>query len=153
MLLPYLFQVDLISQKAHELSQEGRPVKRLSLIGYSLGGIMQRYVAGKLYTLGWFGPNAGTNTQVPVQSGSRAAATIPAQQSQKSADAEESVTREGQNPKDATGKQSAELVQPVAIVEPVNWVSIATPHLGSWRLPTTWFMRTFNGMVSNLGKS
>jgi hypothetical protein len=32
-------------------------------------------------------------------------------------------------------------------VEPVNFVTIATPHLGSYRLPNTWVDRTFNKMV------
>jgi hypothetical protein len=106
---------------------------------------MQRYVAGKLYTLGWFGPNAGTSKQATMQDGSTKAAVE--QQSQTLAKARQNGISGNPEPQDTASKGSEELVQPVAVVEPVNWVSIATPHLGSWRLPTTWFTRTFNGMV------
>jgi hypothetical protein len=63
-------------------------VTKLSLIGYSLGGLIVRYAAGRLYQEGFFDQ-----------------------------------------------------------VQPMNLVTIATPHLGSWRLPQGWMDRTFNRMV------
>lgn len=36
------------------LEREGRPVEKLSMVGYSLGGLVARYVIGLLYSRGWF---------------------------------------------------------------------------------------------------
>lgn len=75
--------VALVQQLA---AQHG--ASRLSLIGYSLGGLITRYAAGRLAAEGFF-----------------------------------------------------------ERVQPVNFVTIATPHLGSWRLPQRWVDRTFNSLV------
>lgn len=37
-----------------ELEREGRPARKLSIVGYSLGGLVARYVIGLLYSRGWF---------------------------------------------------------------------------------------------------
>jgi hypothetical protein len=44
-----------IVQKSEELSKQGTPVTHLSMVGCSLGGMMVRYAAGKLYYNGYFG--------------------------------------------------------------------------------------------------
>lgn len=66
--------VDAILQRIQQEKQEGRQVVKVSFIGYSLGGLILRYAAGKLLVMGVF------NT-----------------------------------------------------VKPMNFISIATPHLGSFR--------------------
>ncbi len=66
--------VDVCGDRLVELVLQQGQVDKLSLIGYSLGGLMCRYAAGKLLALGYF---------------------------------EET--------------------------EPMNFITIATPHLGSWR--------------------
>ncbi|PFH51814.1 hypothetical protein AMATHDRAFT_58312 [Amanita thiersii Skay4041] len=43
-----------ILSKVKELERLGRPVKRLSITGYSLGGLIGRYVIGILYQQGFF---------------------------------------------------------------------------------------------------
>ncbi|KAG2447611.1 hypothetical protein HYH02_007531 [Chlamydomonas schloesseri] len=73
-----------------ELAKQGKPVTRLSMIGYSMGGLMNRYTAGKLYAEGVF---------------------------------------------DEGG------------VTPVNFITVATPHLGAWRLPVNLLNRAFNYLV------
>ncbi|KAG2423276.1 hypothetical protein HXX76_015425 [Chlamydomonas incerta] len=73
-----------------ELAKEGRPVTRLSMIGYSMGGLINRYTAGKLFAEGLF---------------------------------------------DEGG------------VTPVNFITVATPHLGAWRLPVNIINRAFNYLV------
>lgn len=37
-----------------ELEREGKPIKKLSIVGYSLGGLVARYAIGLLYSRGWF---------------------------------------------------------------------------------------------------
>ncbi|PNW73017.1 hypothetical protein CHLRE_14g615600v5 [Chlamydomonas reinhardtii] len=73
-----------------ELAKDGKPVMRLSMIGYSMGGLMNRYTAGKLFAEGVF---------------------------------------------DEGG------------VTPVNFITVATPHLGAWRLPVNLINRAFNYLV------
>ncbi|KAF6266471.1 putative serine esterase-domain-containing protein [Scenedesmus sp. NREL 46B-D3] len=75
----------LVQETVEEQQQEGARVIKLSLIGYSLGGLICRYAAGKLHVAGLF---------------------------------EE--------------------------VQPANLITIATPHLGSFKEPTTWMARFFN---------
>ena len=38
----------------NELQQAGKTVKKLSVVGYSLGGLVARYAVGILYSRGWF---------------------------------------------------------------------------------------------------
>ncbi|PNG99962.1 hypothetical protein TSOC_014241, partial [Tetrabaena socialis] len=80
----------LVRRTLDSLAAEGRPVRQLSFVGYSMGGLITRYVAGKLFAEGLF--DAGR-------------------------------------------------------VVPLNFVTIATPHLGAWRMPSTWLNRAFNYMV------
>ncbi|WIA15380.1 hypothetical protein OEZ85_002042 [Tetradesmus obliquus] len=77
-----------VQETVEQQQQEGAKVVKLSLIGYSLGGLICRYAAGKLYVAGLF---------------------------------EE--------------------------VAPVNLITIATPHLGSFKEPTSWLARFFNSNV------
>ncbi|EFJ53038.1 hypothetical protein VOLCADRAFT_85900 [Volvox carteri f. nagariensis] len=58
------------------------------MIGYSMGGLIIRYVAGKLYAEGVF-----------------------------------------------------------SRIRAVNFITVATPHLGAWRMPSSWYNRAFNYMV------
>lgn len=37
-----------------DLEQEGSPVEKLSIVGYSFGGLVARYAIGLLYSNGWF---------------------------------------------------------------------------------------------------
>jgi hypothetical protein len=83
--------VDVCGDRLVELVKsitETENVTKLSLIGYSLGGLIVRYAAGRLDQEGFFDK-----------------------------------------------------------VQPMNLATIATPHLGSWRLPQSWLDRTFNRMV------
>eukprot|EP00160_Parvularia_atlantis_P019218 Unigene7438_Nuclearia_a/m.22880 Unigene7438_Nuclearia_a/g.22880 ORF Unigene7438_Nuclearia_a/g.22880 Unigene7438_Nuclearia_a/m.22880 type:complete len:448 (+) Unigene7438_Nuclearia_a:60-1403(+) len=68
---------------------EGRPVTHLSLVGYSMGGLVARYVAGRLHQLGT-----------------------------------------------------------LDTIEPVNFVTIAAPHLGIRRMPGYVFNHVFNWVSS-----
>jgi len=43
-----------IEERIQELARDGRPVTKLSLIGYSLGGLIARYAIGLLYSKGVF---------------------------------------------------------------------------------------------------
>ncbi|GIL78881.1 hypothetical protein Vretimale_124 [Volvox reticuliferus] len=78
----------LVQKTMQSLTTAGSPVSAISMIGYSMGGLILRYVAGKLYAEGVF----------------------------------DSIT-------------------------PVNFITVATPHLGAWRMPSNWFNRAFNYMV------
>lgn len=49
-----------VLQLVDELKQQGNPVKKFSIVGYSLGGLIARYVVGLLYNDGLF------NTVEPV---------------------------------------------------------------------------------------
>lgn len=39
---------------AEQHEQDGTPIRRLSIVGYSLGGLVARYVIGLLFSRGWF---------------------------------------------------------------------------------------------------
>ncbi|KAL6748118.1 putative serine esterase-domain-containing protein [Haematococcus lacustris] len=144
---------------AAELAEGGRPVRRLSLVGYSLGGVIMRYVAGKLSRRGWFaparcpaaaeqlpapgpGPRPTADMSVGGGAASGAGGSGPAGGREGSGADGGSGAREERG-----GGGEAEQQQPVAEVEAVNWVSVACPHLGCWRLPTSWWARTFNAWV------
>jgi len=43
-----------IESKIEELEKTGRKITKLSIIGYSLGGLVARYTIGVLYSNGWF---------------------------------------------------------------------------------------------------
>ena len=122
-------QVDAISERAYELAEEGRPVVKLSLIGYSLGGIMQRYVAGKLYSLRWFGP-AQPKAPPPQPPRSELQPLIAAREEKQAASATCKSPAAAAAAHDVPGelRLAHRLAQPVAIVEPVQWVSVATPR-------------------------
>jgi hypothetical protein len=72
----------LILTTTESLSKAGSSVHAISLIGYSMGGLVTRYVAGKLFAEGFFNR-----------------------------------------------------------VAPINFITVATPHLGAWRMPSSWYNR------------
>ncbi|GLI66034.1 hypothetical protein VaNZ11_009741 [Volvox africanus] len=78
----------LIQKTMQSLASAGSPVSAISMIGYSMGGLILRYVAGKLY-------------------------------------AEGLLNR----------------------IIPMNFITVATPHLGAWKMPSSWYNRAFNYMV------
>ncbi|KAG2490544.1 hypothetical protein HYH03_010938 [Edaphochlamys debaryana] len=94
--------IDVCGDRLHALvlktidtlnAQDGKRVHAISFVGYSLGGLINRWVAGKLLAEGVFdraGPDA---------------------------------------------------------IRPVNFLTVATPHLGAWRQPINWYNRAFNYMV------
>jgi hypothetical protein len=43
-----------IEHKLEELAQQGQHIKKISVIGYSLGGLVARYAVGLLHSKGWF---------------------------------------------------------------------------------------------------
>lgn len=43
-----------VEAKIKELEQDGKKITKLSIIGYSLGGLLARYAIGLLYANGWF---------------------------------------------------------------------------------------------------
>jgi len=43
-----------IEEEIQQLEQNGTPVKKISVMGYSLGGLVARYAIGLLYHKGWF---------------------------------------------------------------------------------------------------
>jgi len=43
-----------IEQKLEELAAQGQRIKKISVIGYSLGGLVARYAIGLLHSKGWF---------------------------------------------------------------------------------------------------
>lgn len=43
-----------IEETLEELSRRGQKIKKLSIVGYSLGGLVSRYAIGLLYSKGWF---------------------------------------------------------------------------------------------------
>ncbi|KAI9843837.1 MAG: hypothetical protein M1837_006098 [Sclerophora amabilis] len=43
-----------VEDRLEELAKDGHEVKKLSIVGYSLGGLVARYVIGILYSKGWF---------------------------------------------------------------------------------------------------
>ena len=43
-----------IENKIKELEASGREIKKLSIVGYSLGGLLARYAIGLLFSNGWF---------------------------------------------------------------------------------------------------
>ncbi|KAL8858259.1 MAG: hypothetical protein Q9178_005271 [Gyalolechia marmorata] len=43
-----------IEELLEELIQAGTPIAKLSIVGYSLGGLIARYAIGLLYSKGWF---------------------------------------------------------------------------------------------------
>ena len=43
-----------IEEQLEELAHEGYHIKKLSMVGYSLGGLVARYAVGLLYHKGWF---------------------------------------------------------------------------------------------------
>lgn len=43
-----------IEQTLEELDQRGEKIKKISIIGYSLGGLVARYTVGLLHSRGWF---------------------------------------------------------------------------------------------------
>ena len=42
-----------IEDRLEELSRAGNSIKKISIIGYSLGGLVARYAIGLLYSKGW----------------------------------------------------------------------------------------------------
>lgn len=43
-----------IEERLEELAREGHDIKRISIVGYSLGGLIARYAIGLLYSKGVF---------------------------------------------------------------------------------------------------
>lgn len=43
-----------IEDALHELARDGYQIKKLSIVGYSLGGLVARYALGLLHSRGWF---------------------------------------------------------------------------------------------------
>lgn len=43
-----------VEDTLEELEREGKAIKKLSVVGYSLGGLVARYTIGLLYSKGWF---------------------------------------------------------------------------------------------------
>lgn len=43
-----------IEETLEELQRQGQDIKKISIIGYSLGGLVARYAAGLLFSKGWF---------------------------------------------------------------------------------------------------
>ena len=43
-----------IEEKLQELAHDGHDIKKLSMVGYSLGGLIARYAIGLLHSKGWF---------------------------------------------------------------------------------------------------
>ncbi|KAI4245607.1 MAG: hypothetical protein L6R40_002408 [Gallowayella cf. fulva] len=43
-----------IEELLQELTKDGAPIEKLSIVGYSLGGLIARYAIGLLYSKGWF---------------------------------------------------------------------------------------------------
>ena len=43
-----------IEETLEDLARNGQEVRKLSVIGYSLGGLVARYAIGLLYSKGWF---------------------------------------------------------------------------------------------------
>lgn len=43
-----------VEDTLEKLKQEGKEITKLSVVGYSLGGLVARYVVGLLYSKGWF---------------------------------------------------------------------------------------------------
>jgi hypothetical protein len=43
-----------IEEEIQRLEESGTPVEKISVIGYSLGGLVARYAIGLLYHKGWF---------------------------------------------------------------------------------------------------
>lgn len=43
-----------IEDKLEELARDGQEIKKLSIVGYSLGGLVARYAVGLLQSKGWF---------------------------------------------------------------------------------------------------
>ncbi|PWN27719.1 DUF676-domain-containing protein, partial [Jaminaea rosea] len=46
--------VQEIEREVRRLRKKGRKIVRFSILGYSLGGLMARYIVGLLYSRGWF---------------------------------------------------------------------------------------------------
>jgi triacylglycerol esterase/lipase EstA (alpha/beta hydrolase family) len=42
-----------IEDRLEELSRSGNSIKKISIVGYSLGGLVARYAIGLLYSKGW----------------------------------------------------------------------------------------------------
>ena len=77
--------LELIKSK---VAEPGACVSKISFIGYSLGGLINRWIVGRLEAEDFF-----------------------------------------------------------ETIQPINFVTLATPHLGSWRHPSSWTKRYFNNMV------
>ncbi|KAL0253067.1 hypothetical protein SLS55_010517 [Diplodia seriata] len=43
-----------IEEEMERLARDGQPVRKISIIGYSLGGLISRYAIGLMYHKGWF---------------------------------------------------------------------------------------------------
>lgn len=43
-----------IEEELEKLSKRGQEIKKISLVGYSLGGLVARYAVGLLYSKGYF---------------------------------------------------------------------------------------------------
>lgn len=43
-----------IEEEVERLAKEGQQIKRISLVGYSLGGLVARYTVGLLHSSGFF---------------------------------------------------------------------------------------------------
>jgi dienelactone hydrolase len=43
-----------IEETLEDLARNGQEIRKLSVIGYSLGGLVARYAIGLLYSKGWF---------------------------------------------------------------------------------------------------
>jgi hypothetical protein len=89
-----------------------RTVTHLTLIGYSLGGLVARYAAGKLLASGYFVGDGGARRQQ--------AAVAPGEEEEEEAEAHH-------HRNESTAPRRPPKVVPAA------FITIATPHLGSWR--------------------
>ncbi|MEW5310966.1 MAG: hypothetical protein WDW38_002717 [Sanguina aurantia] len=82
----------LVQDTVASFAAEGEPVTHISFVGYSLGGLYNRYAIGKLWSDGFFDT-----------------------------------------------------------VQPLNFFTIATPHVGSWQDPVTRFARVLNYLLPTMG--
>eukprot|EP00197_Chlamydomonas_leiostraca_P009340 CAMPEP_0202882398 /NCGR_PEP_ID=MMETSP1391-20130828/37939_1 /ASSEMBLY_ACC=CAM_ASM_000867 /TAXON_ID=1034604 /ORGANISM="Chlamydomonas leiostraca, Strain SAG 11-49" /LENGTH=158 /DNA_ID=CAMNT_0049565249 /DNA_START=45 /DNA_END=518 /DNA_ORIENTATION=+ len=64
--------VDALTRYVCDLKHAGRPVSHLTLIGYSLGGLIVRYAAGKLWAMGWLGPGSSSTSTTSTAKSSTA---------------------------------------------------------------------------------
>ncbi|KAJ8562099.1 hypothetical protein K7X08_011390 [Anisodus acutangulus] len=92
-----------LAKEVQDVIKRWPGVRRISFVAHSLGGLVSRYAIGRLY-------EPPTKTEVADLNGS-------------------CLVREENNVSDQCHKQSSE--ETVAGLEPVNFITVATPHLGS----------------------